>query len=192
MIERHGNRLYGMRHGRSEANEAGIIVSDPVRGCQGYGLSLTGRTQVADAASASASHLGSDTVIYCSPFLRTLETARLLADGRGVDEVIPDDRLVERHFGTLEGLSDENYGQVWELDCQDPRHTHWQGESVWEVWQRFESLWRECGQRYTDRTIVFVAHGDVLTIGSCGLNQADLNTHHERFAFATAELRLLR
>ena len=35
-----------MRHGESEANVAGVIVSDPEQGCHGYGLTEKGRLQV--------------------------------------------------------------------------------------------------------------------------------------------------
>ena len=189
MTQQNGIQLYGLRHGQSAANEQGIIVSDPVAGCKGYGLTPAGRAQVSSASSATPH--GQDALILCSPFLRTLETARLLAEARGVENVTPDGRLVERHFGTLEGSSDKCYGQVWELDRRGLHHAHWQVESVRSVWQRFDSLWAECRRRYTDRTVVFVAHGDVLSIGTCGLQQADLTTHHERFAFETAELRLL-
>ncbi|MCH8217893.1 MAG: histidine phosphatase family protein [Planctomycetes bacterium] len=189
MTQQNGIQLYGLRHGQSEANEQGIIVSDPVAGCKGCGLTPAGRAQVSGASSAAP--LGQDAVILCSPFLRTLETARLLAEARGVEDVTPDERLIERHFGTLEGSSDKCYGQVWDLDRRDPYHAHWQVESVRSVWQRFDSLWTECRRRHIDRTVVFVTHGDVLSIGACGLQQADLTTHHERFSFETAELRLL-
>lgn len=189
MTQQNGIQLYGLRHGQSEANEQGIIVSDPAVGFKGCGLTPAGRAQVSGASSAAP--LGQDALIFCSPFLRTLETARILAEARGVEDVTPDERLIERHFGTLEGSSDKCYGQVWDLDRRDPYHAHWQVESVRSVWQRFDSLWTECRRRHIDRTVVFVTHGDVLSIGACGLQQADLTTHHERFAFETAELRLL-
>lgn len=189
VTEQNGIQLYGLRHGQSEANEQGIIVSDPVAGSKGYGLTPAGGAQLCETSSAAA--LDHSVMILCSPFLRTIETARILAKTRGVIDVTPDDRLVERHFGTLEGSSDECYGQVWDLDRRDPHHVHWQVESVRSVWRRFDSLWTECMQRYMDRTVVFVTHGDVLSIGTCGLQRADLGTHHERFAFETAELRLL-
>lgn len=188
-IQLYGIRLYGIRHGQSEANEQGMIVSDPVAGSKGYGLTPVGEAQVCETSSAAA--LDHSVVILCSPFLRTIESARILAEAWGVKDVTPDDRLVERHFGTLEGLSDECYGQVWDLDRRDPHQTHRQVESVRSVWRRFDSLWTECRQRYIDCAVVFVTHGDVLSIGTCGLQQADLATHHERFAFETAELRLL-
>ena len=189
MTQQNGIQLYGLRHGQSEANEQGIIVSDPASGFKSCGLTPAGRAQVSGASSAAP--LGQDALIFCSPFLRTLETARILAEARGVENVTPDERLVERRFGSLEGSSDKCYGQVWDLDRRDPHHGHWQVESVRSVWQRFDSLWIECRRRYIDRTVVFVTHGDVLSIGACGLQQADLTTHHQRFAFETAELRLL-
>lgn len=43
------NRYLVMRHGESEANRARIIVSQPARGCAGYGLTAAGRAAVARA-----------------------------------------------------------------------------------------------------------------------------------------------
>ena len=39
-----------MRHGQSEANAQGIIVSDPKIGCFRYGLTALGREQAGAAA----------------------------------------------------------------------------------------------------------------------------------------------
>ena len=40
------NKYLIMRHGESEANVAGLIVSDPAIGCERYGLTELGRQQV--------------------------------------------------------------------------------------------------------------------------------------------------
>lgn len=189
VTEQHDIRLYGLRHGQSEANEQGIIVSDPSVGAKEFGLTEVGREQIRQTATETT--LSRDTVILCSPFLRTTVTAQLFAAQIGAEAPQTDDRLAERYFGDLEGLLDGHYARVWTQDRRDARHTQWQVESVASVWQRFEALWTECTQCHRDRAIVLVTHGDVLSIGACGLHTVDLCQHHEGFAFETAELRLL-
>ena len=58
-----------MRHGQSEANVAGIIVSDPQIGCNQFGLTALGQQQVIKSAS-NTSKLNQDTLIISSDFLR--------------------------------------------------------------------------------------------------------------------------
>ena len=40
------NHYFVLRHGKSLANEQGIILSDPASGTKGYGLSNVGKEQV--------------------------------------------------------------------------------------------------------------------------------------------------
>ena len=67
------NRYFGLRHGQSSANLAGLIVSDPMRGTVGHGLTPAGRAQVEASISAS-NRLGSATLFLSSDFLRARET----------------------------------------------------------------------------------------------------------------------
>ena len=104
MTEQNGIQLYGLRHGQSEANEQGIVISDRSVGAKEYGLTEVGREQIHQTATETS--LSRDTVILCSPFLRTTATAQLFAEQIGAEGPQTDDRLVERHFGDLEGLLD--------------------------------------------------------------------------------------
>lgn len=42
------NRYLLMRHGHSQANEQGLIISTPARGLTSYGLSSRGEAQLAE------------------------------------------------------------------------------------------------------------------------------------------------
>jgi broad specificity phosphatase PhoE len=44
------NNYLLMRHGESEANVSGVIVSDPATGCDRFGLTEQGLQQISDSA----------------------------------------------------------------------------------------------------------------------------------------------
>jgi broad specificity phosphatase PhoE len=72
------NNYLLMRHGESEANVSGVIVSDPATGCDRFGLTEQGLQQISD--SAKGFRWDAITQIVCSDFLRTLQTAQLVAE----------------------------------------------------------------------------------------------------------------
>ena len=58
---------------------------------------------------------------------------------------------------------------MWEQDERDPKHTFNNVESVESVVRRTTALVHELNGRYQAKTIVLVAHGDVLQILQAGL-----------------------
>jgi len=67
------NRYWALRHGRSLANESGVIVSKIENGVlKKYGLSETGREQAAVAAQKIIESCKS-IIIFSSDFSRTRE-----------------------------------------------------------------------------------------------------------------------
>jgi broad specificity phosphatase PhoE len=189
VIELHGNTLMGFRHGHSLGNEQGLVISDLVVGKHQYGLSATGRDQVQSSSLESLANRS--VVLISSPFLRTLESAEILRTRLRLEAITQDERLCERHCGDLEGLGDYHYDPVWAKDRVDPGHTAWQVESVLGVWTRVQSFVQDCVKSYSDTILVFVAHGDVLSIACCGLRGDDFRRHRDDHAFHTAELRRL-
>ena len=79
------NRYVALRHGESEANVQGIILSDPARGVPGDGLTDAGKGQV--RASIASSDLDANTLIYSSDFARAHQTAELAPELLGAPEV---------------------------------------------------------------------------------------------------------
>ena len=104
---RRANRYLLMRHGHSEANARGIIISTPARGLAHFGLSRQGEDQLAALLAAWSGP--TPTRLLHSDFLRTRDTAERVARHFGLcPEAEP--RLRERHFGRLEGQPDSRYG----------------------------------------------------------------------------------
>ncbi len=188
------NSYFALRHGRSIANEAGIIVSDPARGVAGYGLSEGGRAQLrADLARWRSSGLpfsAHAARCYSSDFLRARQTAELFCTAFGLPSPDLTALLRERSFGELDGGPDGRYDEVWREDERSANHHAFGCESTNDVGARlteFLAAMEEEGPR----VIVAVAHGDTLQIlQTCVLGIP--TNHHRRLAhLEPGELRCL-
>lgn len=157
------NVYLGLRHGESEANAQGIIVSDPARGVHAFGLTPRGREQ-ARAGVLACPLLGPDTVIYSSDFARARETAEVAREALGAGPVRLRVALRERAFGALEGTSSRNYERVWSRDREDPAHEDHGVEPAARVRARGWALVEELEAAHRDATILLVSHGDPLQL----------------------------
>ena len=182
-----GNTFYLMRHGHSQANAEGIICSNLSKGRLAYGLTSMGREQVGATVEDMwiGGHWHQDCVIMASPFLRTIQTAEIVAEVLGLEEIEQDERMRERFFGALDGGPDSQYQQVWDLDQKNPKHTQWQVESVAKVAQRGCDMVHELNERYQDRIVILVAHGDICSILATALSDQNLCHHRQLHPLAT-------
>lgn len=151
-----------MRHGHSQANEEGIIVSDPSVGTERYGLTSMGRSQVENAA---ASFAGDPSVmIYSSDFKRARETSEILSKIWKSPEITYTQKLRERFFGDFDGSDQSNYLRVWEKDKKRGDYEDLSIESPKGVASRLQSLLSEIEREHSDKTIFLISHGDCLQI----------------------------
>lgn len=182
------NRYYVMRHGESKANVAGIIISTPENGAmQDYALSDRGQQQARDSAARSL--LRPDTVIFASDFSRARETAEIVADVIGAQPPIISEALRERHFGEFEEKSNVHYDDVWSHDTKSGDHTEYGVESVNENVKRSTAFILELEEKYEDRDILLVSHGDTLQILQTAFERIDAHKHRELTHLETAEIR---
>ncbi|WP_290785332.1 histidine phosphatase family protein [Halomonas sp.] len=171
------NRYLLMRHGHSEANEAGLIISRPERGLTGFGLSHRGRAQLSDLLADWRWPLP-DRLLH-SDFRRTTETAEWVGRHLGLTPSAHVG-LRERSFGDLEGLSDGRYPDVWSLDAEDPRHRAFGVESVTDVADRMLAVITALEAETQGETILLVSHGDPLQILLTALAERPLSAHRDR------------
>src|SRR5262245_11515089 len=108
-VSKLNNRYILQRHGRSLANEQGIIISDPQVGTVAFGLVAEGRTEARRSAGwlKSRRFFNRDkAIIFSSDFKRARETAE---ESRGVlgseIDIVATPALRERNFGGLEQAS---------------------------------------------------------------------------------------
>ncbi|MEH6550913.1 MAG: histidine phosphatase family protein [Pseudomonadales bacterium] len=184
------NRYFIMRHGQSEANVAGIIISAPDSGVAEYGLSEEGSRQVRLSASLVDGDVFSR--VICSDFKRAQQTAQLVHE---ILEIVSpletSSALRERFFGSLEGGSDSRYPDVWRYDVDDERHSNFGVESVGEVVNRTTQLIQLLEQRFNNESILLVSHGDTLQILQTLFEGVSPSSHRSLPPLAVAEIRRL-
>ena len=165
------NQFFLLRHGNSEANAQKIISSDPKISTVTHGLTPLGEDQ-ANAAGELFSQLelsNVNVVVHSSDFKRALETANIFASKQKDVNVVVEKALRERNFGSLNGEADDQYQKVWDIDRGDSAHTEFGVESVESVATRTLFLVERLNDVYENKTIVLVAHGDVLQILQAGM-----------------------
>jgi broad specificity phosphatase PhoE len=182
---RRRNRYLLMRHGHSQANAQGLIISTSQRGLADYGLSPEGESQLEQRVTDWP--WPAPTRILHSDFLRTTETAARVA--QRFDLVLyPEPRLRERHFGEFEGQPDKRYPEVWALDARDPAHRRFGVESVASVAERMQGVIASLERELSGETILLVSHGDPLQILLTALEDRPLSQHRDREALAPASV----
>ena len=85
------NHYLLMRHGHSQANAMGLIVSSPEQGLEGYGLSPKGQEQLHERLTGW--HLAAPDQVFHSDFLRTTETAYMVSSRLARPQAEERDRL---------------------------------------------------------------------------------------------------
>ena len=150
-----GNKYFVMRHGESENN---VQKTFDVNSRTTNGLTEKGK----QVASESAEKLVAEkiTKIYCSPLLRTRETAEIVAEKVGIakDKIIYDERLREFDVGTFDGTSaiDEFRALRSENGIEEPIPG---GESYLDTIRRFGSFLYEIENTQSNERILIVSHG---------------------------------
>lgn len=153
-VKKSGNRYFALRHGEAENNAKGVLDATNT---QAYPLTEKGRTQVAQAAEGLKD--AKVTKIFVSPFERTQQTARIVAETLGIDPsaIVVDDRLHELNFGSLDGSSYEAFIEAKKtLTCADLLGG---GESYQDARRRFGEFLYEIESSYANETILIVTHG---------------------------------
>lgn len=177
-----------MRHGESDANVSGVIVSDPKIGCERFGLTDRGSKQI--IASVKGFTGEAITQIVCSDFLRTLQTAQLVANTLNLPQPEQEVGLRERFFGKWEGMSAEHYENIWQRDEMD-KHSDDGVERPQEVAQRGLMVLKRLEQQYQGEVILLVSHGDMLQILSTLIAGISPHKHRSLPHHQTGEIKYL-
>lgn len=159
-------RLLLMRHGEAESNVLDMIAS----GEAGRKADLT--EQGVKMAKSAAKKLSKEKVvaIYASPFMRTKETAELVAETLGLP-VIFDDRLREINSGAMDGKTVKEFYIAFPEPSDRWTHAPEGGENFSETRKRMMAFVREINLKHAGETVLVVSHGDPLYILDCVFNR---------------------
>jgi isoleucyl-tRNA synthetase len=156
-----GNKYFVMRHGEGEHNVQAICSGIPN---DKYHLTEKGKEQVV----ASAQNLKDKKidVLIASPFVRTRETASLVANEIGFpeDKIIIEEKLHELYWGDFEKKPLKDFMDVRE-DYMDSNNLEVKipgGESFQDAKNRFGDYIEELENKYQNTNILLVGHGIML------------------------------
>ncbi len=164
-----GNKYFMMRHGESEGNVKGL-VSISVNNDDH--LTAVGKEKVKENALLLKDK--KIDIIICSPFVRTKETAEIVAETIGInkDSILFDDRLHEMSVPMYEGRTWKEYYADFP-DVKNNFHNQIEGnETDNDVKKRTMSFLYEINNKYEGKNILIVTHGGPFCLsfaGSLGL-----------------------
>ncbi len=173
-------QLVIMRHGETIFNLEGKVSSDAHNTTDV--LTENGKQQVASSAQKLKNKYGNFDVIVASPFVRTQNTAKIVAEALGyTDKIVADDRLVEVKAPRLHGDSWEkihaNYASREEYFTKKVDGI----ESLADVRTRVGSALEDILEKYKGKKILVVSHGTPLRIMDALTHAHDIDTQHEFF-----------
>ncbi len=178
------NKFLVVRHGEAENNVLGIISSDPKKS---HHLTEKGRQQVIETAEKLKGK--KIDLIYVSPFLRTQETAQIIADKIGLtkDKIITDDRLHEIYCGELEGKLDVEYQKFFGSRLEKFTKTPVGGENHMDVKRRMAECLYDINAKNLGKNILIVTHNTpawLMFAGAFGLTpEQAIEYRHEAHDF---------
>jgi len=187
------NTYYLIRHSLSESNVQNIYSTNPDLGPTQHPLVPEGRELALQSITAEASkyHLNQNTIIVSSPFLRTRQTAEIVAEHLHCQPPTFDSRLVERYCGDFDNKVYVSPPPHLLADTDINSHYH-NVENLQTVWDRMTGVIHDLEKQHQNQTIIIVSHGDPLNILYCGWHEIDLRQHATYFPkFKNAEIRPL-
>ena len=169
-----GNKFIFVRHGEAENNVKDTLNCDPSKESH---LTERGQKGILEAAKK----IKTADVIYTSPYMRTKETAGIIAAELKISEekIIEDERLVEFGFGDFNGKSMEEYYayEAENLHTYDTKMPN--GESYQDAKLRFGRFLYEIDAKHSGETIVVVTHGIGLEVIAAVIEGADMRRSKE-------------
>ncbi len=177
------NKFFAVRHGEAESNVLNILSSNPKTK---HHLTESGREQakiagekLLDLKSFGSTLLTTGTkesgkvdVIYCSPFLRTKETAEIIAEQIGYpkEKIVFDERLHEIFVGDMDGRPDAEYQAFFEQKIEKFMKAPKGGETYTDVKNRMTEFLYEVDQKQEGKNIVIVSHNTPIFLMFAGVN----------------------
>ncbi|MFA5651788.1 MAG: class I tRNA ligase family protein [Candidatus Paceibacterota bacterium] len=164
------NKFLVVRHGEAKSNVLDILSSNPKTVNH---LTEKGREQAVEASKNLKDKVD---IIYCSPFMRTKETADIIAENIGYpkDKILYDDRLHEINGGEMDGRPDPEYQAFFTNRKEKFFRSPKGGETYTDAKKRMTDFLYDIDKKYEGKNILIVSHNTPIWLmfsGALGLNR---------------------
>jgi len=153
------NRYFILRHGESElqTEHKGIVC-----GClKPFSLSLTRKGKRDIEIKARKLQKEKIDLIYSSDFLRTRQTAEIVAKKLGL-KINLDKRLRDINRGIYVGKKSEEFFKKYPLLPESFKKRPLKGESLNDCRKRMLDFIKDIDKKYQNKTVLIISHGDPL------------------------------
>ena len=154
------NQFFIMRHSEARHNIEDIIASGE-KGKSVSTLTALGIEQAKKAAKALKKK--KIDLIYCSPYARTVQTAKIVSKETG-SKIIVDKRLAELNTGVFNGRAVSEYHKFFGEPLERFTKAPPGGESLNDVKKRMAGFFQELNNRHNNKRILVIGHGDPLWV----------------------------
>lgn len=152
--------IYVVRHGHTDWNNKKITM-----GRKDIPLNKLG---IEEAYNTSKLLEGINfDLIICSPLVRARQTADIINKSRN-NQIIFDERIVERDMGNLEGKPyTKDNSQIWDININTNSNNI---ETMEKFKNRVYGFLIEVENTYSDKNILLITHGGVSALINCYFN----------------------
>lgn len=120
-------------------------------------------------------------LVFSSPLIRALETASIITD----NNIIKDNRLIERDNGDLEGKLKSEINEV--INFNDPNLKKYNIEKITDFRERIYSFFDEIS-KYKDKNILVVTHAGVGIYARCYFEGEPIDNDYSKYKIKNCEV----
>ena len=170
ILVRHGESTANIARHYAEANNL-LTIDFPEREAD-VPLSELGKNQSVALGNQFELQTEEPTLIISSPYLRAVETARIISETAGFEnkEIVLDERIRERELGVFDRLTRLGAMKKFPEECAKRElvgkfyHRPLGGESWVDVALRVRSFWCDVRENYAGERVLIVTHEVVIRI----------------------------
>ncbi len=165
--ETSNNKYFIMRHGQAENNVLNIESSNYKNN---HHLTEKGKREV----KSSLNKLKNIDLIFSSDFIRTKETAEIIAKHFGIKRILYDKKLREVNVGILNNRPKKDYDNYFSSFEEEFIKSCPGGENLTELKNRVSEFIYEIDKKYSNKNILIIGHEYPLWLLFAGANGANI------------------
>lgn len=121
-------------------------------------------------------------IVISSPLQRAYKTAEIICD----NDIITDERIIERNNGELEGKLKSEITEV--IDFNDPNEHRYNIENIVDFRKRIYDFFEEISEKYKDKNVLVVTHAGVGIYARCFFEGEPENGNYMSYKLKNCEV----
>ena len=121
-------------------------------------------------------------MVFSSPLIRAYHTAQIISD----NNILKDDRIIERSNGDLEGRLKSDI--IDNIDFNDPNEIRYNIENIIDFRNRINNFFDDITTNYKDKNVLVVTHAGVGIYARCYFEGEPENNEYMKYKMKNCEV----